>query len=96
MKYVQDVNKSQFARSRAFSDAVKVGVGWLEAGLRRDPTKFLIYDRYESWRNMLWDSYSVDMDLGDCALPGAAEVDGPRPRRRHVPREAAPCCAPPR
>jgi len=65
MKYLSDVNKSHFARSRAFEDAVKVGMGWLECGIRSDPTKELIYDRYESWRNMLYDSFSVDRDLGD-------------------------------
>jgi len=65
MKYIADVNKSQFARSRAFEDAVKVGIGWLECGIRGDPTKELIYDRYESWRNVLHDSFSTDKDLGD-------------------------------
>lgn len=65
MKYLSDINKSAFARSRAFEDAAKVGVGWLECGIRGDPTKELIFDRYESWRNVLHDSFSVDKDLGD-------------------------------
>ncbi len=65
MKYVQDVNRSTFARSRAFEDAVKVGVGWLDCGVRNDPTKDIIYDKYEDWRNVLWDSMSIEPDLSD-------------------------------
>lgn len=65
MKYVSDVNRSAFARSRAFEDAVKVGIGWLECGVRGDPTKFLIYDRYESWRNILYDSHGFERDGSD-------------------------------
>lgn len=65
LKYISDVNKSQYARSRAFADAVKVGLGWLECGIRADPTKELIFDRYESWRNMLYDSHGVEIDGED-------------------------------
>lgn len=65
MKYISDVNKVQFARSRAFADAVKVGVGWVDDGVRDDPTKDAIYSRYEDWRNVLWDSSSYDLDLSD-------------------------------
>jgi hypothetical protein len=65
MKYLTDVNKSVFSRSRAFEDAVKVGIGWLECGIRSDPTKELIFDRYESWRNVLYDSFGFDRDLAD-------------------------------
>lgn len=64
-KYVDDVNAAAYARSRAFEDSVKVGVGWLECGLRGDPTAELVYDRYESWRNMLYDSYAVERDQSD-------------------------------
>lgn len=65
LKYLSDVNKSQYSRSRAFADAVKVGVGWLEGGVRSDPTKSLIFDRYESWRNLIYDSHGVESDLSD-------------------------------
>lgn len=65
LKYVSDVNKAPFARSRAFDDAAKVGIGWVEDGARNDPTKDILYSRYESWRNMLHDSCGVELDLED-------------------------------
>ena len=66
MKYLSDVNRSPFHRSRAFEDAAKVGIGWLETGAQEDDDGELIYDRYESWRNIVWDSASTEMDLSDC------------------------------
>lgn len=65
LKYLADVNRTQFHRSRAFEDSVKVGVGWLEDGVTDDDDKEPVYSRYESWRNMLWDSASTDYDLED-------------------------------
>lgn len=65
LKYVTDVNRTTFNRSRAFEDAVKVGVGWLDSGVRNDPTKDIIYDKYEDWRNVLWDSMAIELDLSD-------------------------------
>ncbi|MHB8727587.1 MAG: portal protein [Sulfuricaulis sp.] len=65
LKYVSDVNKTAFNRSLAFEDAMKVGVGWLEDGIRGDPTQDPMYSRYESWRNMLYDSSGVERDLSD-------------------------------
>lgn len=66
LKYISDVNRTPFHRSRAFADAVKVGIGWLEDGVQDDVEGEPIYSRYESWRNMLWDSASTEMDLSDC------------------------------
>lgn len=66
MKYLGDCNHTPFHVSRAFEDAVKVGVGWLEDAVQDDDDSEPIYDRYESWRNMLWDSAHSEMDLGDC------------------------------
>lgn len=66
LKYVADVNRSAFARSRAFADAVKGGIGWVDAGVRDDPTADILYDRYENWRNVLWDSSgSEELDVND-------------------------------
>jgi hypothetical protein len=65
LKYVSDINKVPFARSRAFDDAVKVGVGWMEDGARNDPTKDILYSGYEDWRNMLWDSCAHELDTED-------------------------------
>lgn len=60
LKYVADINHVAHQRSRAFADAVKVGVGWLEDGVRADPTADPIYSRYEDWRSVLHDSAGHD------------------------------------
>lgn len=65
LKYVSDVNRVQFNRSRAFADAVKAGVGWLDDGVRDDPTQDVLYSKCEDWRNVLWDSMSYEHDLSD-------------------------------
>lgn len=65
LKYLSDANDSGFATSRAFEDAAIVGVGWLECGQQDDDDGEPVYSRYESWRNMLWDSASTNMDLTD-------------------------------
>lgn len=65
IKYIDDVNKASFARSRAFESAVRTGVGWLEIGVRADAEKEPIYVRNESWRNVWYDSLSVEPDLSD-------------------------------
>jgi len=65
LKYVSDINRVPFNRSRAFADAVKVGVGWIDDGVRDDPTQDIIYNRYEDWRNVLWDSAAYEHDLSD-------------------------------
>lgn len=65
LKYLGDVNRTPFHRSRAFKDAVKGGVGWLEDAVQPDEDGEPILSRYESWRNMLWDSACMDMDLAN-------------------------------
>jgi hypothetical protein len=65
LKYVSDINRSQNARSRAFADAVKVGVGWVDDGARDDPTEDVLYSKYEDWRNVLHDSAGYELDLSD-------------------------------
>lgn len=65
LKYLSDVNRTPFHRSRAFGDTVKVGVGWLEDGLTADVGEEPLYCRYESWRNVLWDSAATDLALED-------------------------------
>lgn len=65
LKYVSDINRVPFNRSRAFADAVKAGVGWLDDGVRDDPSQDILFSKYEDWRNVLWDSSSYDLDLTD-------------------------------
>lgn len=66
MKYLSDVNMSPFHRSCAFEDAVKVGVGWMESAVQSEDDGEPVVMRYESWRNMLWDSACSAKDLSDC------------------------------
>lgn len=56
LKYLDDVNRAPFERSRAFDDAIKAGMGWIEVRVTSDPEDELIALRSESWRNMLHDS----------------------------------------
>ena len=65
LKYLSDVNRTVFARSRAFADAVKGGVGYLEDGVRSDPDDEPIFSRYENWRYVIEDSLGVEMDGSD-------------------------------
>ncbi|MRX32816.1 portal protein [Aminobacter sp. MDW-2] len=65
LKYLSDTNREPFHISRAFEDQVKVGLGWIEDGVRDDSDDEPTYTRYESWRNMLWDSASTELDLSD-------------------------------
>lgn len=61
LKYIDDVNMTAYHRSQAFADATKVGVGWLEVGVRDDTDEPLFVQR-ESWRNIWYDDLSAHMD----------------------------------
>ena len=65
MKYVEDASSGEMAQSRAFADAVKVGLGWLEAGVQDQSEGEPVYSRSEPWRNMLHDSRATEQDLSD-------------------------------
>jgi len=65
LKYLSDVNKTPFKRSESFDDTLKAGVGWLETGIKGDPTEELLYTRKEDWRNCLGDSTSKETDYSD-------------------------------
>ena len=65
MKYVEDANRGEYARSLAFADAVKAGVGWLEEGVRSDENEEPLYCRHEDWRNMWFDNLGREPDLSD-------------------------------
>lgn len=85
LKYLNDVNKLVFHRSQAFSDCVKVGLGWMEHGARSDRSQEAVFGRHESWRNMWHDSYGstltdedwryvhrvrwVDLDIAHAMFP---------------------------
>lgn len=65
LKYLADTNLSEFSVSRAFADAVKAGVGWLECGVQDDAEGEPIYDAYASWRNIIYDTTAQEPDLSD-------------------------------
>jgi len=66
LKYLDDVNRIPFERSRAFDDAIKAGIGWVEIGVTSDTEDEPIYHRNESWRNILHDSIGTTRpDLSD-------------------------------
>lgn len=65
LKYLSDVNRTPYSRSRAFADAVTVGLGWMEVAIQDETDGEPIYSRYESWRNILWDSAAQESDLSD-------------------------------
>lgn len=65
MKYLSDTNRTPFSRSRAFEDAVRVGIGWMEDGFDNDSDGEPLYARYENWRNILHDSAATEPDLSD-------------------------------
>lgn len=56
VKYVSDVNAAPFVQSQAFGDAMKAGLGWMDVGIRTDPTQEQVYVEYEDWRRVLHDS----------------------------------------
>lgn len=65
LRHLRDENHTIDQNALAFADAVKVGIGWLETG-EGDPTDGpIVFDRCESWRNMLWDSRATRPDMSD-------------------------------
>ncbi|CAH0532133.1 Phage portal protein [Ralstonia phage UAM5] len=65
LKYLSDVNRLPFHRSRAFEDTTKVGIGWVEDSYDDSTDGEPIYSRYESWRNVIFDSASTELDGSD-------------------------------
>ena len=65
LKYLSDVNLSDFHVSRSFKDCVIAGVGWIESGVQEDQDGEAIYDRFETWRNIMFDSMATEMDMSD-------------------------------
>lgn len=66
LKYLSDVNHTAYERSRAFEEAVKAGIGWLECQYQDEDDGEPIYSGSESWRNILYDSTYRRLDMQDC------------------------------
>lgn len=87
LKFIDDVNRTQFRRTDAAEECFKAGLGWMEVGIRIDESDFPIYKRSESWRYMLHDSLGqskmpedwryifrfreVDLDIAEAFVPKA-------------------------
>jgi hypothetical protein len=65
LKFIADASKSQFAYSDSFEQAVKAGLSWLESGVQDDTEGAPVFERHESWRNIVWDSHARERDLSD-------------------------------
>ena len=65
LKYLDDVNREKWHRSRAFREQIIAGLGWLECQASDDPTKERVVTGSESWKNVIRDSLSVKPDLED-------------------------------
>lgn len=65
LKYLSDINRTPFTRSKAWESCIKAGIGWMEDAISTDPTQELLTTRYESWRNIYYDSAAVELDLSD-------------------------------
>lgn len=65
LKYVSDVNRIPFLRSRAFEDSLKVGIGWMEDSIQTDPEQDPAFSDQVPWREMWWDSNARKLDLKD-------------------------------
>lgn len=57
LKYLSDVNRTPYMRSKAFAEAAICGLSYLEDGLSSEATDDILYSGAESWRNVLHDSY---------------------------------------
>lgn len=66
LKYLSDMNHKPMHESRAFGEVVKAGLSWMETGVQDpDAAKEAIYERYESWRNIIYDTAATEVDLSD-------------------------------
>lgn len=65
LKYLSDVNRTPFARSKTWESCVIAGLGWQEDFINPDPTQELLATRAESWKNIYHDTCANEMDLSD-------------------------------
>jgi len=63
VKYLDDVNLTQWHRSKAFKQAATAGLSWIEEGVNPDPEQEIIYSGMEDWRNVYRDSHSRNLDM---------------------------------
>jgi hypothetical protein len=74
LKYLSDVNRAPWHRSRAFREAATAGLGWIETGIRGNADREPLFVRSESWRNMWYDPISREFDLSDARFLHRARI----------------------
>jgi hypothetical protein len=67
MKYLSDANKEPMERSLAFKEASTGGLSWLIPRVRseNEDGDEPVFTEYETWRNVIYDSYSRKQDYSD-------------------------------
>lgn len=66
VKYIDDINKAKWQRSKAFEDCVKTGEGWTRISVEpNEDGELMVQFNYENWQNILIDGQSVREDLAD-------------------------------
>lgn len=66
LKFASDTCGAGWERSKAFKDAVKVGVGWVREFAQVDNDKLPVVIQWKDWKAVRWDEYSRADDLRDC------------------------------
>ena len=66
LKFVSDTNQAAWERSKAFKDAVKVGVGWIREFAQMDPDRLPVSIQHNDWKSIRWDEFSRADDMRDC------------------------------
>jgi hypothetical protein len=64
-KYVEDTSQAIYARTRAFEECIKAGLGWLEVGVRSNNEEAPLFIRSERWRNMWFDHLGLEPNGAD-------------------------------
>lgn len=65
LKYLSDVNRGGYYRSKAFYDAVTAGLGWIEVGVRGDQGEEPLFERWVDWREVWHDRLAKEPDCSD-------------------------------
>lgn len=75
VKYIDDINKAKWQRSKAFEDCVKTGEGWTRISVEpNDDGELMVQLNHENWQNILVDGQSVQEDLSDCRYLWASKI----------------------
>lgn len=89
IKYIDDINKSKWQRSKAFEDCVKTGEGWTRTSVEpNEDGELMITFNYENWQNLLCDSQSVQEDLSDCRYLWLTKIVDVETLVAHFPKKA--------